>query len=144
MSWAPPLLGLGWPPMHPICNLKMRFAMALLALVSLGAGAAFGASKIKIAAIGDQAPGSGIFAGPALTGAPSAAGKGWVAFRTRVTEGGTAEQIIGTNLDPASSERFEVASLGHPAGALGDKDLGTFKQFLGRPTINANGDVAFV
>ena len=52
------------------------------------------ASKIAIAALGDTAPGGGVFAGPSFVGEPSAAGNGWVAFRSLVTEGSTAEQII--------------------------------------------------
>jgi hypothetical protein len=111
----------------------------VLALASDGRAA----SKIKIAAIGDQAPGGGQFLGPSLTGAPAAAGNGWVAFRTLVTEGGTSEQIVVTKL-AGQPERHVVAALGQSAGKRGGKGLGTFKQFLGRPTVNANGDVAFV
>ncbi|MGH7895954.1 MAG: DUF7453 family protein, partial [Candidatus Binatia bacterium] len=118
--------------------------MAFAVVVCLAPVAGFAASKIEIAAIGAGAPGGGLFAGPALTGSPGAGGNGWVAFRTRIIEGGTAEQIIGQNLLPAKAERFEVASLGAPAGKWKDADLGTFRQFLGRPTVNANGDVAFV
>lgn len=130
--------------MQQLPALRLRLALALAAAVCVAPAAGLAASKIKIAGIGDGAPGGGLFAGPGLTGAPVAAGNGWVTFRTRIIEGGTAEQIIGQNLNSGSAERFEVASLGKPAGKWNQKDLGTFKQFLGRPTINANGDVAFV
>jgi hypothetical protein len=106
---------------------------------------AWGASKLRIAAIGDRAPGdgNGQFLGPSLTGAPSAAGSGWVAFRTLVTDGKTAEQIVAARLS-GQEERHVVAALGYACQDVPVSDMGTFKQFLGRPTINANGDVAFV
>jgi hypothetical protein len=106
---------------------------------------AWGASKVRIAAIGDRVPGNGNgqFLGPSLTGTPSAAGNGWVAFRSLVTDGKTAEQIVVARLS-GQEERHVVAALGTSAGKRDGKDLGTFKQFLGRPTVNANGDVAFV
>jgi hypothetical protein len=122
----------------------LRLGTALLILGSLAIPVDVrAASKIKIASIGDQAPGGGQFLGPALTGAPSAAGNGWVTFRSLVTDGSTSEQIISTKLT-GQEQRHVVAALGRPAGKSGGKDLGTFKQFLGRPTVNANGDVAFV
>ncbi len=101
------------------------------------------ASKIQIAAIGDDAPGGGQFLGPALTGSPASAGDGWVAFRSLVTEGSTSEQIVVAKLT-GQPQRFTVAALGQTPGKVGGNSLGTYKQFLGRPAVNANGDVAFV
>jgi hypothetical protein len=129
--------------MYPRPFVSLRLAMLLAGLVA-SADFAHGASKIAIAALGDDAPGGGQFAGPALTSSPSAAGNGWVAFRTRVTNGGTSEQIIGKNMNPATPSTFEVASLGKNAGKWHGQDLGSFKQFLGRPSVSANGDVSFV
>jgi hypothetical protein len=100
------------------------------------------ASKLNIALIGDRAPGGGQFLGPSLTGMPAAAGNGWVAFRTLVTDGKTPEQLVVARL-AGQEERHVVAALGKSAGKRDGKDLGTFKQFLGRPAVNANGDVVF-
>jgi hypothetical protein len=130
--------------MHVRRHAWARLLPALALLASLVAPADVrAASKVRIASIGDQAPGGGQFLGSSLTGAPSAAGAGWVAFRTRVTDGSTQEQIVVTKL-AGQEQRHVVAALGQSAGKRGDDDLGTFKQFLGRPTVNANGDVAFV
>ncbi|HEV7730553.1 MAG TPA: choice-of-anchor tandem repeat NxxGxxAF-containing protein [Candidatus Binatia bacterium] len=107
--------------------------VALLALPGLAAAA----SKVKIAALGDAAPGGGVFAGPSFTGAPSAAGNGWIAFRSLVAEGSTGEQIVVTNR--VTGERKVAASLGQEVS----KQVGRIKQFLGRPTVNASGAVAF-
>ena len=120
----------------------LRLAMAVVGVVSLAPAAARAASKIEVVAIGDDAPGGGQFLGPSLTGSPAAAGDGWVVFRTLVTEGSTTEQIVLTKLTPPQ-QSYPVAALGKPAGKHAGKDLGTFKQFLGRPTVNANGLVAF-
>jgi hypothetical protein len=38
-------------------------------------------SKVEVAALGDAAPGGGVFAGPGFVGWPTAAGNGWIAFR---------------------------------------------------------------
>ena len=100
------------------------------------------ASKIAIATIGGEAPGGGQFLGPALTALPAAAGQGWVAFRTLITAGKTNEQVVAKKLT-APLQTNVVAAIGDPAGSRNGKSLGTFKQFLGRPTVNANGDVAF-
>jgi hypothetical protein len=129
--------------MYPRPFVSLRLAMLLASLAALSSPA-WGASKIAIAALGDDAPGGGQFAGPALTSSPSSAGNGWVAFRTRITDGGTAEQIIAKNMNPTSPATFPVASLGTKAGKWQGKDLGSFKQFLGRPSVSPNGDVAFV
>lgn len=130
--------------MHPRLSPRLRrlTALALVACCTAPAGVR-AASKVRIVSIGDAAPGGGQFLGPSLTGSPSAAGDGWVAFRSLVTEGATAEQIVVTKLG-GQEERHVVAALGQSAGKRGDTDLGTFKQFLGRPTVNARGDVAFL
>lgn len=121
---------------------RLITALALFASLVVPDGAR-AASKVKIAAIGDQAPGGGQFLGSSLTGSPSAAGVGWIAFRTLVTDGSTQEQIVVTKL-AGQEQRHVVAALGQSAGKRNGDDLGTFKQFLGRPTVNADGDVAFV
>ena len=43
-----------------------------------------------------------------------------------------------------TEQRHVVVALGQSAGKRNGKELGTFKQFLGRPCVNAHGDVAFV
>lgn len=111
--------------------------LCLAAAFASSPGAALAASKIAIAAMGDAAPGGGVFAGPSFTGTPSAAGDGWIAFRALVAEGNTTEQIVATNL--RTRERRVVANLGQTVSA----QVGRLKQFLGRPTINARGEVAF-
>lgn len=96
------------------------------------------ASKIAVAALGDPAPGGGVFVGPSFVSEPSAAGNGWVAFRTLVTDDPTPEVIVANNF--VTRDRVVVARIGQTVSAT----VGRIKQFLGRPTINANGDVAFV
>ena len=125
---------------------SLRLAMAAASVACLLATWASAASKIELAAIQGMAPGGGQFLGPSLTGTPNAAGNGWIAFRTLITGGGTSEQIIGRNLAGVVTDgdaAFVVASIGQTAPRLDGKSLGSFKQFLGRPTVNANGDVAF-
>jgi hypothetical protein len=118
-------------------RLPRAFAvLAALVLASLVARPAAAASKVKIAAIGDPAPGDGVFAGPSFTGWPSAAGTGWIAFRGQVSGGKTSETIVARQISPARTA--EVASLGQAAPGGG-----TFKRFLGRPAVNGRGDVAF-
>ena len=64
-------------PMHLRLSQRPRFARALATLACLLATVEVrAASKVQIAAIGDQAPGSGQFLGPGLTGTPAAAGNG--------------------------------------------------------------------
>jgi hypothetical protein len=112
--------------------------LGLVVLATVGLPAVAGAaSKTKVVAIGDPAPGGGVFAGPSFTASPSAAGNGWLAFRTQVEGGGTGEAIVARRVLPPESS-VEVARLGlrAPGG-------GTFRQFLGKPTVNAAGDVAF-
>lgn len=133
--------------LHPVHLL----AIALIALV--GATRAGAASKVTIAAIGDGAPGGGVFAGPGFSGWPSAAGGGWVAFRGQIVSGPTAEAIVAVHM-AAPRSSVQVAALGQRApgteGQVPDgagkpprATFGRFKQFVGRPAVNANGDVAF-
>ncbi len=100
--------------------------------------AAQAASKIAVAALGDAAPGGGVFVGPSFVSEPSAAGAGWVAFRTLVTDDPSPEVIVANNF--VTRDRVVVARIGQTVSDT----VGRIKQFLGRPTINANGDVAFV
>ncbi len=134
--------------MHLRLSQRPRFARTLATLACLLATAEVrAASKVQIAAIGDQAPGSGQFLGPGLTGTPAAAGNGWVVFRSLVTSAGTPEQIVAKNMAGAvgaNASTYVVAELGKSAGTANGEDLGSFKQFLGRSAINADGDVAFV
>ena len=142
-GWALPLLTPSGFTMHLRPHPRLRLATALVAsLLLLDGGEVRAASKINIAVIGEAAPGGGQFLGPSLTGMPAAAGSGWVAFRTLVTDGKTPEQIVVARL-AGQEERHVVAALGQSAGKRNGKDLGTFKQFLGRPAVNANGDVVF-
>ncbi len=110
----------------------LAFVIALAPIHPAGA-----ASKITIAALGDAAPGGGVFAGPPFVSEPSAAGSGWIAFRGLVS-GSTTEQIVAQN--QLTREKNLVASVGQTV----DAKIGSFSQFLGRPTVNARGDVAFV
>jgi len=127
--------------MSSLPRLPRLGAVLLLTLAVLAGGTpAHAGSKIGIAALGQSAPGGGIFAGPSFTGWPSAAGDGWVAFRAKIDQGDTTESIVAADLTPPV-RRFEVVSLGSDVPGL---DGVRFRQFLGRPTINANGDVAFV
>jgi hypothetical protein len=112
----------------------------LLSLALLLAGTAHGASVVTVATLGDAAPGGGIYAGPGFIGTPAAAGDGWVAFRTLVAEGSTSEEIVLANLNPSRSTRVTVARLGT---SLGDA-VGTIDGFVGYPSVNENGTVAFV
>jgi len=132
---------------RPAARMPLRHPVALgfaLCALALGApGPAHATSKTKLVAIGDQAPGGGIFAGPSFTGWPSAAGnpatKVWVAFRAHVTQGKTTEAITAVGVTGSNIvATIQVASIGQAA-----PDSGTFRQFIGRPTINARGDVAF-
>jgi hypothetical protein len=127
---------------------RLRFATALALLSVFTMPLALrAASKVKVVAIGDQAPGGGQFLGPSLTGTPASAGNGWVTFRSLVTSGGTSEQIVAKNMTGTvvgDAATYVVAEIGKSAGSADGKDLGSFKQFLGRPTVNGNGDVAFV
>lgn len=114
-----------------------RLTAALL-LLAAAATTARAASTAKVVAIADAAPGGGIFAGPSFTAWPSAAGNGWVAFRSRVvTDKKSTEAIILARLQ-APVTRIEVARLGSSAPGGG-----TFRRFLGRPAVNSAGDVAF-
>lgn len=123
-------------PRSPRLRALLLLALAVLA----GSTPARAGSKIGIAALGQPAPGGGIFAGPSFTGWPSAAGDGWIAFRAKIDGGATTESIVAADMTPPV-RRFEIVSLGSDVPGL---DGVRFRQFLGRPTINANGDVAFV
>jgi hypothetical protein len=112
-------------------------ACLLALLASLPTAPVGAATKISVAALGIGAPGGGVFAGPSFVGEPSAAGSGWIAFRSQVTEGNTSQQIVVTN--QVTGQRSTVASIGQSVSDA----IGTVKQFLGRPTVNARGDVAF-
>jgi hypothetical protein len=116
--------------------------LLLLILSALPAPPAGAASKVLVAAIGDAAPGGGQFAGPGFTGAPSAAGEGWVAFRSEVAGGGTTEALVASRLTGVQTS-IQVASVGQKVGG-GEPCAGTLRQFVGRPVVNARGDVAFL
>ncbi len=116
-------------------SLASACPLALLCCL-LATGPAEGASKIAIAALGDPAPGGGAFAGPPFSGEPSAAGNGWLAFRAQGI-GSTVEQIVARNM--LTTEDYVVATV----GGIIDEKIGRIKQFLGRPTVNVRGDVAF-
>jgi len=125
--------------------MRPRRLPVLLALTLLAEPAGFrpavrAASKIKIAALGDAAPGGGLFAGPSFTARPSAAGDGWVAFRAQVDDPSVLEAIMVAHVTAPPSS-VQVVRLGQSApGGTSAK----FKQFLGRPAVNASGDVAFL
>jgi hypothetical protein len=108
-------------------------------------GLAHGASKARIAAIGDGAPGGGVFVGPGFGGWPTAAGDGWIAFRGEITGGSTSETLVVAHMT-APVTRAQVASLGQqtPSGGAFADCAGKLKQFLGHPVVNAKGDVAFI
>jgi hypothetical protein len=125
-----------------------RFVLTLLltgAAIVAAPGSVPGASKRTIAALGDAAPGGGVFAGPAFTSSPSAAGTGWIAFRSQVTGGASTETMVVAHMLPPIS-RATVASLGQSMPSAGPFAgcAGTLKSFLGPPTVNAHGDVAFL
>ena len=127
-------------------RLRFATALALLSICTMPLELR-AASKVQVVAIGDEAPGGGQFLGPSLTGTPASAGNGWVTFRSLVTSGGTSEQIIAKNMTGAvvgDAATYVVAEIGKSAGSADGKDLVSFKQFLGRPTVNGRGDVAFV
>ncbi len=120
---------------HP-CTQRVRPLWLLVALLALPA-LADAASKVKIAALGEAAPGGGVFAGPSFSGSPSSAGNGWIAFRSLVVEGSSGEGIVVTNR--VTGERRVAAVLGQDVSPT----IGRLKQFLGQPTVNASGEVAF-
>ena len=125
-------------PQHPPrLRGSCRLTLALVTLLAAGPSRATAASKLKIAATGDPAPGGGVFAGPSVSGWPTAAGNGWIAFRGKIVGGNTSEAIIATR-EAAPRTTVQVASKGQSAPGGG-----TFRQFFGRPAVNARGDVAF-
>lgn len=108
----------------------------LVLLTALSAAPAWGASKNVIAALGDVAPGGGVFVGPSLIGAPTAAGSGWTAFRTALVQGQTSEAIVVTNY--ATRQRRAIST-----GDTISPEIGKIRRFLGGPSINGKGHVAF-
>src|SRR3989442_2470843 len=112
-------------------------ALAMLLAPTILRAPANAASKVPVAAIGDAAPGGGVFAGPSFAGWPAAGGDRWLAFRSTV-EGGSSSEVLVAAPMTAPVTRVEVARLGL---ALPNGDR--LKQFIGRPAINAQGDVAF-
>ncbi|HLY37964.1 MAG TPA: choice-of-anchor tandem repeat NxxGxxAF-containing protein [Candidatus Binatia bacterium] len=126
----------------------MTFALRLLLIIGLltASSAPAGAtSKTLVAAIGDAAPGGGVFTGPGFTGWPTAAGDGWIAFRSQVTGGSVTETIVVAHMNEPMSQAT-VATLGEPAPSAGvfGTCTGKLKEFIGQPVVNANGDVAFL
>jgi hypothetical protein len=117
---------------HPVRAViaAVAWVIAVVATPSI-AGAA---STVKIAAAGDATPLGGVFAGPSFIGPPSAAGQGVVALRSRITGAVPREGIF--LVTPIS--RIQVVTVGDPTPAGG-----VFRAFLGRPAVNARGQVAF-
>src|SRR5439155_532482 len=149
---APPLLARTrrtFPKMALRHRLSPRLSstLALLgaALLAPAGERAWATSKAKVAAIGDAAPGGGVFAGPGFIGWPTAAGNGWIAFRGQVSGGTSSETIVAAHLTPPVS-RAQVASIGQtaPSGNGYEACAGKLKQFVGHPVVNASGEVAFI
>src|SRR2546427_562483 len=103
-----------------------------------GAEPAHRGSKVKSAAAGDPAPGGGVCAGPGFSGWPTTAGNGWIAFRGVIAGGNASEAVIARH-EASPVATVTVASKGQSAPGGG-----TFRQFFGRPAVNASGDVAFL
>ena len=126
---------------------RLSSTLALLgaALLAPAGERAWATSKAKVAAIGDAAPGGGVFAGPGFIGWPTAAGNGWIAFRGQVSGGTSSETIVAAHLTPPVS-RAQVASIGQtaPSGNGYEACAGKLKQFVGHPVVNASGEVAFI
>src|SRR5262245_51901765 len=125
-------------PRRPPHRVPQLWVWPLVALLLAGVPGARAASKVLVAAIGDAAPGGGLFAGPSFTGWPTAAGAGWIAFRGQVSQGGTSEALIVAHRTPPIT-RATVANVGQTAPGGG-----TFKAFIGRPAVNAAGHVVFL
>jgi hypothetical protein len=122
------------------------FATVALAVVVLGPPPAVRAGSTRaVTAIGDAAPGGGLFAGPGFSGWPSAAGDSWIAFRTEVTGGNATEALVVAHMKTPVS-RAQVATLGQASPGRNELSdcAGTFKQFIGRPIVNRRGEVAFL
>jgi hypothetical protein len=105
------------------------------------AGQARAASVRLIAGLTYAAPGGGVFAGPGFVGNPAAAGNGWVVFRSLLAGPGSSEEIILAKMTFGTEDKEVVASVGAETTVDG---LGTFTGFVGSPSVNGNGDVAFV
>ena len=121
-----------------------RSPVLALTLVLAAPCLAPAASKALVASVGDAAPGGGVFAGPAFSDWPTAAGAGWIAFRGEIIGGTTGETLVVARMTTPPT-RIPVASLGEitPAGDGFRDCAGKFKGFVGHPAVNANGDVAF-
>jgi hypothetical protein len=111
----------------------------------LAVGPAAAASKAVVAAVGDAAPGGGVYAGPGFTDWPVAAGNGWMAFRGEVIGGTSSETLVVARMT-APPTRTRVASIGDvaPSDGVFSDCAGKLKEFVGHPAVNANGDVAFL
>src|SRR5438128_1032991 len=149
---APPLLARTrrtFPKMALRHRLSPRLSstLALLgaALLAPAGERAWATSKAKVAAIGDAAPGGGVFVGPGFVAGPTAAGNGWIAFRGQVSGGTSSETIVAAHLTPPVS-RAQVASIGQtaPSGNGYEACAVKLKQFVGHPVVNASGEVAFI
>ncbi|HWP66444.1 MAG TPA: choice-of-anchor tandem repeat NxxGxxAF-containing protein, partial [Candidatus Limnocylindria bacterium] len=112
----------------------------VIATILLAACQAEAASVRLIAGLTDPAPGGGIFAGTGFVGNPAAAGNGYVAFRSLIADGSSPEAIVLATMEAGTKTSEVVAFVGQAAG----EGLGTFASFVGNPSVNAEGDVAFV
>lgn len=112
--------------------------LLLFALCCLSTSSALAASKRVIAAVGGEVPGGGLFAGPSFTSWPSAAGDGWAVFRSTLEGGTSAEAIVAAHFTTPVT-RVQIARLGQRVDGAG-----SIRDFLGRPSISPNGDVAFL
>src|SRR5438552_7273689 len=95
------VIGPGVPVRTMTLALRLRLLLitGLLAASTVPAGAT---SKTLVAAIGDAAPGGGVFTGPGFDW-PTAGGDGWVAFRSQLTGGSVTETIVVAHMaDPMS------------------------------------------
>jgi len=108
--------------------------------IALSAVHAHAASVRLIEGLGDPAAGGGVYAGSGFVGTPDAAGNGWVVFRSLVANGGTSEQIIRARMTFGANAPVAIASIGRAA----PDGFGTYTSFIGNPTVNTAGDVAFV
>jgi hypothetical protein len=117
---------------------RLLLTLCLWPLAWGGADTARAATKIAVAAVGSEAPGGGLFIGPSFTSWPAAAGNGWVAFRSQLEGGSSAEAIVASRFTVPVT-RVQIARLGQRVGGAG-----SLRDFIGRPAITASGDVAFM
>jgi hypothetical protein len=130
--------------MSGLHRLLLRWS-CILGSALLAGPPALAASKALVAAVGDGAPGGGVFAGPGFADWPTAAGNGWVAFRGEIVGGTTSETLVVARMTSPGT-RTRVASLGEaaPSGGIFGECAGKLKEFVGHPAVNASGDVAFM